>query len=613
MSSNLPHLPLPRRRAAPAAPRQPLVDRGQRDAHRSAHRRRRQRLPRQNAQDRRLRLGHRPRARRAHHRARGPPRLLARARAPRRLRSPPLPRKQRLARNRPPPRNPRPPGEASSATPSDSSSGTPARRPHPRNPHPRQESSPSQRRPPPEPTPTQESASACQESSPGAGRHRSLRRARGGRHRCGATSPRAPAAPRPATARWEALGTSVVLRVTDPSGCPARARLLARELDAIDRACSRFRADSDLTRVNAHAGGRPVRGRAAADRGAAGCAARRRADRRRRRPDCRRRARPRGLRPRLAAAGAGGASTAAVVASTAAVDPAARAPRWRCRGAPSPGSHRRATFDRPPHARRPPTQRLPHRRARPRASAPCASPAGWCSTSAPPPKRGPPTAPPARWRRRRAAGCWSSLGGDIATAGSAPAGRLADPRHRRPPLRPRRARGRRSRSPTAALPPPASPCAAGAATVRRCTTSSTPPPAPPRAGPGAPSASPPPTAPTPTSPPPRRSCAAGARRRGWTRLGLPARLVAHDGAVLPAGRRDWCARCPSGHAPVFSPASLPERRPGHRNAGAPARGAPRSPAGERLVALGRPHERRRGARRPTRTRSLGHPRVDDPL
>jgi thiamine biosynthesis lipoprotein ApbE len=61
-----------------------------------------------------------------------------------------------------------------------------------------------------------------------------------------------------ATARWEALGTSVVLRVTEPLWLPRASAILARELDAIDRACSRFRADSDLTRVNAHAGRRPV-------------------------------------------------------------------------------------------------------------------------------------------------------------------------------------------------------------------------------------------------------------------------------------------------------------------------------------------------------------------
>ncbi len=57
-----------------------------------------------------------------------------------------------------------------------------------------------------------------------------------------------------ATATWEALGTSVVLRVCDPLAlAPARATV-ERELAAIDLACSRFRADSELSRVNASAG-----------------------------------------------------------------------------------------------------------------------------------------------------------------------------------------------------------------------------------------------------------------------------------------------------------------------------------------------------------------------
>jgi thiamine biosynthesis lipoprotein ApbE len=56
---------------------------------------------------------------------------------------------------------------------------------------------------------------------------------------------------------WEALGTSVVLRVTDPAALAHARAEVERELDAIDRACSRFRADSELSRVNA-SGGRPV-------------------------------------------------------------------------------------------------------------------------------------------------------------------------------------------------------------------------------------------------------------------------------------------------------------------------------------------------------------------
>jgi FAD:protein FMN transferase len=64
----------------------------------------------------------------------------------------------------------------------------------------------------------------------------------------------APARERLAHASWEALGTSVVLRLIDsPAPVSARAAV-ERELDAIDRACSRFRADSDLSRVNASAG-----------------------------------------------------------------------------------------------------------------------------------------------------------------------------------------------------------------------------------------------------------------------------------------------------------------------------------------------------------------------
>ncbi|HZL48249.1 MAG TPA: FAD:protein FMN transferase [Solirubrobacteraceae bacterium] len=62
----------------------------------------------------------------------------------------------------------------------------------------------------------------------------------------------------PVSASWRALGTSVVLKLTDP-GALARARgLVEKHLWEIDRACSRFRADSELERVNAGAGA-PVR------------------------------------------------------------------------------------------------------------------------------------------------------------------------------------------------------------------------------------------------------------------------------------------------------------------------------------------------------------------
>jgi thiamine biosynthesis lipoprotein len=61
------------------------------------------------------------------------------------------------------------------------------------------------------------------------------------------------------TARWRALGTGVVLRVLDRQALDGARALVAAELDAIDLACSRFRADSELSRANARAGGPPVR------------------------------------------------------------------------------------------------------------------------------------------------------------------------------------------------------------------------------------------------------------------------------------------------------------------------------------------------------------------
>jgi FAD:protein FMN transferase len=59
-----------------------------------------------------------------------------------------------------------------------------------------------------------------------------------------------------AAARWQVLGTSVLLQVMHP-GVLAQARaIVERELEAIDCACSRSRADSELSRVNAAAGRR---------------------------------------------------------------------------------------------------------------------------------------------------------------------------------------------------------------------------------------------------------------------------------------------------------------------------------------------------------------------
>ncbi|HTZ63612.1 MAG TPA: FAD:protein FMN transferase [Solirubrobacteraceae bacterium] len=57
-----------------------------------------------------------------------------------------------------------------------------------------------------------------------------------------------------AESAWEVFASKVVLRVTEP-GALERARAAAeRELNAIDRACSRFRDDSEITYVNANAG-----------------------------------------------------------------------------------------------------------------------------------------------------------------------------------------------------------------------------------------------------------------------------------------------------------------------------------------------------------------------
>jgi FAD:protein FMN transferase len=60
-----------------------------------------------------------------------------------------------------------------------------------------------------------------------------------------------------AQASWRALGTSVVLRSTDPHALANAREAVERELAAIDLACSRFRPDSELVRCNGRAG-RPV-------------------------------------------------------------------------------------------------------------------------------------------------------------------------------------------------------------------------------------------------------------------------------------------------------------------------------------------------------------------
>jgi thiamine biosynthesis lipoprotein len=63
-----------------------------------------------------------------------------------------------------------------------------------------------------------------------------------------------PEPPIPSVLRWDALGTYVYLAVDDPAVLPEAGDLARHVLHLVDRTCSRFRADSDLTRVNAHPG-----------------------------------------------------------------------------------------------------------------------------------------------------------------------------------------------------------------------------------------------------------------------------------------------------------------------------------------------------------------------
>ncbi len=60
-----------------------------------------------------------------------------------------------------------------------------------------------------------------------------------------------------ASVSFPALGSTAVLWVTEAAALGRARELLARELEAIDHACSRFRLDSELWCVNC-AGGRPV-------------------------------------------------------------------------------------------------------------------------------------------------------------------------------------------------------------------------------------------------------------------------------------------------------------------------------------------------------------------
>jgi thiamine biosynthesis lipoprotein len=74
---------------------------------------------------------------------------------------------------------------------------------------------------------------------------------------------RPPAAAGAAAASWQALGTGVQVVVTDPGQLPAARRLLEEDLAAVDAACSRFRPDSEIMRLDRAlpaTGGRARRG-----------------------------------------------------------------------------------------------------------------------------------------------------------------------------------------------------------------------------------------------------------------------------------------------------------------------------------------------------------------
>ena len=67
-----------------------------------------------------------------------------------------------------------------------------------------------------------------------------------------------PLRPRPAVRSLPAIGTTATVVVDDPAGGDAALELLTADLRALDEACSRFRADSELRRLEGR-GGRPTR------------------------------------------------------------------------------------------------------------------------------------------------------------------------------------------------------------------------------------------------------------------------------------------------------------------------------------------------------------------
>jgi thiamine biosynthesis lipoprotein len=67
-------------------------------------------------------------------------------------------------------------------------------------------------------------------------------------------TPAATLAPSFTARSFRAIGTTATVLVEDPAASELAERTLARELEAIDLACSRFRSDSELQRLHEHAG-----------------------------------------------------------------------------------------------------------------------------------------------------------------------------------------------------------------------------------------------------------------------------------------------------------------------------------------------------------------------
>jgi len=63
----------------------------------------------------------------------------------------------------------------------------------------------------------------------------------------------------PATASFPALGTTAEITTLDALSLASAIDVLEREIDAIDRACSRFRVDSEVSRLAGSGGQAPGR------------------------------------------------------------------------------------------------------------------------------------------------------------------------------------------------------------------------------------------------------------------------------------------------------------------------------------------------------------------